>query len=36
MLVIWWIPIKLYTLPIPLPFNLEVYRLAILFMLVAF
>ena len=29
-LVIWFVPIKLYALPIQLPFNLELYRLFLL------
>ena len=29
-LVIWFIPIKLYSLPVDLPFNLEIYRLFLL------
>jgi hypothetical protein len=34
-LVIWLIPVKIYTLPVTLPFQLEVYRLLILAMLFA-
>lgn len=34
-LVVWFIPIKLYSLPIDLPFNLEVYRLLIVVLVVA-
>jgi len=35
-LIIWLIPIKLYRLPVSLPFNLEVYRIAVLLLVVAF
>src|SRR4051794_26602928 len=34
-LVLWFVPIKLYTLPINLPFNLEPYRLFLLVLLFA-
>src|SRR6266480_3773739 len=34
-LIIWLIPVKVYTLPVTLPFQLEVYRLTILGMLFA-
>lgn len=34
-LVIWFVPIKLYTLPIELPFNLEPYRLYLLVLVFA-
>jgi hypothetical protein len=34
--VVWFVPIKLYSLPVELPFELELYRLLILFMLLAF
>jgi hypothetical protein len=34
-LVIWFIPIKLYTLPVELPFNLEPYRLLLLVLVFA-
>ncbi len=34
-LVIWLIPIKRYTLPVNLPFHLEVYRLYIILLLLA-
>jgi polysaccharide biosynthesis protein PslJ len=35
-LIIWLIPIKLYRLPVGLPFNLEIYRIAVLLLVVAF
>ena len=34
-LVLWFVPIKLYTLPVELPFNLEPYRLLLLVLLAA-
>jgi polysaccharide biosynthesis protein PslJ len=34
-LVLWFVPIKLYTLPVNLPFNLEPYRLFLLVLIVA-
>ena len=34
--VIWFVPIKLYSLPVELPFELELYRLLILGMVIAF
>src|SRR2546423_651242 len=34
-LIIWLIPVKIYTLPVTLPFQLEAYRLTILVMLFA-
>ncbi len=35
-LVIWLIPIKLYRLPAGLPFNLEIYRIAVGVLVLAF
>jgi hypothetical protein len=34
--VIWFVPIRLYSLPVTLPFELELYRLLILLMVLAF
>src|SRR5438477_6434351 len=34
--VIWFVPVRQYTLPVVLPFSLELYRFVILLMLVAF
>jgi hypothetical protein len=34
-LVVWLIPIRLYRLPVDLPFNLEVYRVAVLVLMLA-
>lgn len=34
--IVWLIPIRLYRLPVELPFNLELYRVAVLMLMVAF